>query len=891
MMNPPMIKGYEKKRREDLSWPFRLKVTALLLCFFLITALLVLRHLAIRAGENADLYINLQDYPLYLKSGFDPSGAGELPDLTAEKWRVLEKPAAVKIKDSGLADLPKRRFLSPLRGKDEEFTLKIPFLVSAQDMTAMRDNPIIPGIFLAGVGDNWEVFLNGVLVKSEMHLNTEGQIVSHRSYHQIKFAVEKSLFRSDLNLLSIRIVGDPSYENTGLFMASPYYIGDMKTITTRHDESLVMALCGIYIFLGVYHLILFFIRPDARYNLFYCLFSTSLGIYFLLRSAAVFTLIPDTGILLHFDMGILFMTIPLLAAFAEELNFKKILPQTKVYLGFCFTLSLLQACFSLQFGEDILTTWQVSAIFAALYIVGYDFLYAFFIKAQALKKKAKEEGTTISFPGSCGLTLLNTPIGNLMMGILILLFTGLFDIIDAMALHNNLFISRYGFSVFTIGAAFVLAREFGDLYRRLNQANAALEKVNIGLEKTVQERTGELEVQTQLAKSASRAKSEFLARMSHEIRTPLNVIIGLADVELRKNSPGETGEHLEEIRDSGSLLLSIINELLDISKIESGRFELVPIEYDPLALLRETIKANAIRLNSKPIQFKADISPTLPKRLWGDEIRVKQILNNLLSNACKYTDKGEITLHVQGKAVGEELSLSLAVEDTGRGIQEEYLPRLFLEYQRIDEQTSQHIEGTGLGLSITKKLAELMGGRIFVESTYGKGSRFTVVILQKIIDPAPVGDAAVTLWDSGTRERRQSIEYFQLPGARILLVDDMLTNLRVGQALLAPYRMIVSPATSGAQAIKMIRQGEPRFDLIFMDHMMPGLDGVETVRIIRNEIDSEYAKTVPIIALTANALTGNDKMFLENGFQGFLSKPIDTVLLDATLRFWLLEKR
>jgi signal transduction histidine kinase/CheY-like chemotaxis protein len=875
----------------------RLNAIILLACFFLVLVFFAFNHITRRIGGEPGFYINLEDYPIYLKNGFDRALAGELPDSAAENWLVLaagpDRPPAVKIKNTGLEGLPRGTFLSPRRREDREFTVKIPFQVSPRDLELIRgENPLAPGIFLAGIGDNWEIFLNGVPVKSEIHLDPEGQIVSHRSYHHVKITVEKSLFTLGTNLLSMRIVGDPLYENTGFFVASPYYISDMETMAAQNDESLAIALCGIYIFLGIYHLILFLILPDARYNFFYCIFSIVLGSYFLLRSTVIFNIIPDTNILLRLDMGTLFMTIPLLAAFAEELNFKKILPQTRICLGLFFVLALLQACFSLQFSEDILKIWQVTAIGESLYIFGYDFLYAFFSGARLARKG--EDGKGLSLAGSWRLTLINTPVGNLMIGIFILLLTGVFDIIDAMALHYNLFISRYGFFVFTIGAAFVLAREFGDLYRRLNRANAALEMSNANLETTVRERTRELVVQTRLAESASRAKSEFLARMSHEIRTPLNVIIGMADVELRKELSGETGEHLEEIRSSGSLLLSIINDLLDISKIESGHFDLNPVEYDLAELLRDSIKTNIIRINSKPIRFETDISPSLPRRLYGDEIRVKQILNNLLSNACKYTDRGAITLRIRGGAEDGELSLFFSVEDTGRGIRQEQLPRLFSEYQRFDEQASREIEGTGLGLSITKKLAELMGGQITVESAYGKGSTFTVLIRQRIVEAAPVGEAAAFLGEPENRDeglkKPRPIEYFQLPQARILMVDDMLTNLRVAQALLKPYRMIVLDATSGEQAIDMIREGNPQFDLIFMDHMMPGLNGIETVRIIRNEIDSEYAKKIPIIALTANAIVGNDKLFLENGFQGFLSKPINTALLDATLRKWLLRK-
>jgi signal transduction histidine kinase/CheY-like chemotaxis protein len=848
-----------------------------------------LLFLSCGAPDADDFYINLRDYPIYLKSGFEREQAGAPPDTG---WKLADpgsgNPAAVKIKNSGLEGLPRRKFLSPRRPRDQEFTLKIPFTADSRFTALLQgESPPPPGIFLAGIGDNWEIFLNGVPVKSEIHLDEEGQIRSHRSRHHVRFAVSRDLFVPGTNMLTIRIIGDPLYENTGLFVASPYYIGNSETMEAVHNESLVLFLCGIYIFLGLYHFIVFLLDRSTRYNLYYSFFSTLLGVYYLLRSAAIFMLIPDTNILLRLDMGVLFMVIPMLAAFAEELNFKKVLPQTKCCTAFFFLLVLLQAGFSLQFGEDILKIWQVLAIVSALYAAGYDFVYAFF--AAAYRQWRKEGGKPLRVLGR---TIVMTYTGNLMIGILILLVTALFDIFDAMFFHFNIGSSQYGFSVFAIGAALVLARKVGYLYWALTQAKADLEKSNATLETTVQERTRELKIQTQLAERASKAKTEFLARMSHEIRTPLNVIIGLADVELRTGSGGGAGEYLKEIRDSGSVLLAIINDLLDISKIESGHLELIPVEYNLRDLLRDSVKMNLFRIASKPIRFEADIQPSLPRRLYGDETRIKQILNNLLSNAGKYTEAGKISLRSWGEITGRDLALYFSVEDTGRGIGEDDLGALFSEYRRFEKEADPNIEGTGLGLSITKRLAEMMGGRITVQSTRRKGSVFTVWILQKIVDSAPVGEVDILDTSGGGQKIREELPrlvYFQNPEAAVLVVDDMAANLKVAQGLLRPYGMKISCILSGRQAVNLIREGRIKYDLIFMDHMMPELDGIETVRIIRDEIGSEYAKTVPIIALTANAIVGNEKMFLENGFQGFLSKPIDLIKLDEILRTWLFQ--
>jgi signal transduction histidine kinase/ActR/RegA family two-component response regulator len=655
-------------------------------------------------------------------------------------------------------------------------------------------------------------------------------------------------------------------------------------------ESLTLALVGVYIFLGVYHLFLFLMRRKEYCNFFYCLFSTLLGVYFLLGTGVAAKFIPGTAIVLRLEVCIHYMLFPLLAAFAEELNFKKVMLQTKI----CFIVFLLlaagQALFSLRFGKDIHKIWQVLIIAEVLYVTWNDFIYVFICKMRDLIQTAVEKGERISAGMAFVRTIINTPAGNLLIGVILLSISGIFDVVDSFFFHTDLSLIRYGYFVFTIGAALVMARESSELYQLLGRANA-------NLEAQVAERTRELEVQTHLAQAASRAKSEFLARMSHEIRTPLNAIIGLAEVELQKNPAGETGEHLDEMYSSGNALLSIINELLDISRIESGRFDLIPVEYSTAVLFRDCIRLNMVRIGSKPIEFKTDIKADFPVKLYGDELRIKQILNNLLSNAIKYTEKGSVTLRA-GSAVCDDpeyCELCITVEDTGNGIRQEDLENLFSEYRRLDEKANRGIEGTGLGLPIAKNLVELMGGGIEVKSEYGSGSAFIVRFPQKIIDSAPLGKETVEKlalpegWGEG-RHTIMNIDHFQIPDKAVLVVDDVRTNLKVAQGLLKPYGMHVSIAKSGQQAVKILKESPLHFDLIFMDHMMPVMDGIETVQAIRRDIDSDYARNIPIIALTANAINGTDKLFMDSGFQGFLSKPINVKKLDAILRRWLLKE-
>ncbi|MDR0842403.1 MAG: response regulator [Acidobacteriota bacterium] len=400
----------------------------------------------------------------------------------------------------------------------------------------------------------------------------------------------------------------------------------------------------------------------------------------------------------------------------------------------------------------------------------------------------------------------------------------------------------------------------------------------------------------EVVKHTSEAKSAFLANMSHEMRTPMNAIIGLSELMLDNDEvPGEVRENINKVYTSGVTLLEIINDILDISKIEAGKFEIIPVEYDTPSLINDIVTLNIMRIGSKPIKFNLQIDETLPSMLRGDDLRIKQVCNNLLSNAFKYTKEGNVYWSLTCERDGDDVWLTISVKDSGIGIREEDVERLFSDYNQVDTKSNRMVEGTGLGLSITKNLVAMMDGRITVESEYGHGSTFTVRIRQGAVTDEPIGhDIATTLKNFNyiDNKRKQNAKFVRkpIPYARVLVVDDIPTNLDVAKGLMKPYGMRIDCVTSGQLAIDLIRKAEVRYNAIFMDHMMPGMDGIEATRIIREEIGTEYAKTVPIIALTANAISGNDKMFLEHGFQDFLSKPIDVVRMDAVMRTWVRDK-
>ena len=408
------------------------------------------------------------------------------------------------------------------------------------------------------------------------------------------------------------------------------------------------------------------------------------------------------------------------------------------------------------------------------------------------------------------------------------------------------------------------------------------------------------------SEAANKAKSDFLAVMSHEIRTPLNAVIGLSEIELRDHAygsklPESSRDNILKIHQSGSSLLGIVNDILDVSKIEAGSFELYSIDYETAPLLSDVLNLNKVRIGSKPITLAVEINADFPARFNGDELRVRQILNNILSNAVKYTEEGEIKLTVNSEQLAENVLVTFTVSDTGIGIRQEDIGKLFTSYAQLDSGANRKIEGTGLGLAITKNLVAMMGGSISLESEYGKGSVFTVKITQGLpgngTDSSPcIGEEtakALRNFRYGTAPKDMGPVSLRMPEGRVLVVDDMPMNLLVVRGLLKPYGLKIDSASSGREAIELVqrqrRAGDRQYDLIFMDHMMPEMDGLETVKAIRawekgqQENGTIEVQRIPIVALTANALLGMKEFYLEHDFQDYITKPIDRQLLNETI--------
>ncbi|GAB1482657.1 hypothetical protein MASR2M78_14730 [Treponema sp.] len=479
---------------------------------------LLLAAPSLSAAEKSAFFVDLNEQTLYARPGFDvlPSS---IPDASDTRWQTLP-PSGGKGRTMRLIDLKregKRRFLSPFSSPPVHYTYLIPFSLNAADMETLANTgeaPLVPGMHLAALGDNWEIYLNGTRLQSMLFLDKKGNILSGRGHRDIAFSFSPALLQEGTNFLVFHIIGDPNYAITGMYQADPYYISDYAKIQIANLELWPVTLCGLYLFIGLYHIFIFFVRRKDLQNLFYGLFSIDLAIYLFSRTHSVQLIIEDSNLISKIELASLFLVVPILGAFLDILIVNKVSRTTKIYALFCFGLALVQAATPLYFGYDLLRVWQFTALAMALYYFGYSLFWQFISVGYRRWKRYQGSAQQRSLGREYLRVLIDTPIGNLFIGGVILFFTAIFDIVDAIYFSFDIVASQYGFFVFTMGTALVLANRFSFLHSQLSLLNRNLE----GRINALTEATGKIEMSEKKYRSLFDASGDPVVLLDEEMR-------------------------------------------------------------------------------------------------------------------------------------------------------------------------------------------------------------------------------------------------------------------------------------------------------------------------------------------------------------------------------------
>ena len=964
------------------------------------------------SASKDSLYTDLTAFPAYVKNGYESAYANLDPELT--DWD-MELSAGYN-SDIRMSRLPAgayssapSEFLSLRERKIEDFTILIPFELSREKISSLYgENPIAPGMYLAGIGENWEIYINGELIAKQIYLNADNQITTFKSQRGVRIPFDKRFLNEGVNYLVIHIVGARSSDFAGLFYSGPYYIGNYSRITGAGSDFLTVALCTVFIFIGFYHILLYFLRRTDHYNLLFGIFSGVLAVYYFAHSPVIYSVFANTSITLRIEYSALYIILFTFAVFLENLNFGKTKRITLAYGISCVVLIALQCLLPIWFADDLLRIWQIYGGAFVIYVFGYLLVYTFIKNIKTRRKEDIARGEPPGFWPFVWMSLRQTELGNVFIPMIVVFGTVIFDLLDMVFFRTGALLTRFGFSILMLCMAFMLARKYTDRYEATSQLNEILEE-------TVKQRTRQLEDQVLIAESASKAKSSFLSNMSHEIRTPMNAIIGMTTIGKLAQTISKKNDALGKIEGASKQLLGIINDILDISKIEADKFELSPVSFEFEKMLQKVADLINLRVDERRQKFFVSIGKDIPNTLIGDDQRLSQVITNLLTNAVKFTpEEGSITL--DSRLLSEKdgmCCLQISVTDTGIGITEEQKARLFHSFEQADASTSRKFGGTGLGLSISKRIVELMDGEIWVESEPDKGSKFIFNVLlergadekKQLLDDsvnwtnirifavdddpeireffaavsetlgidctvAASGEEAAELlakgdfyniyfldwllpgmngidlarkiqentpqnsivtifsstdWnyieddarDAGVkkflpkplfpsvivdvineslgskRAAEQDVKSGfsdDFTGYSILLAEDVEINREIVLSLLEPMNLSIDCAENGAEAVRLFAESPDKYFMIFMDVQMPEMDGYEATRRIRAH-DSPKAKTIPIIAMTANVFREDIEKCMEAGMNSHIGKPLDFSEVLDKLRTYLFREQ
>jgi signal transduction histidine kinase/DNA-binding response OmpR family regulator len=811
---------------------------------------------------ETDMRIDLTKSQVYLSEGtevFTANTYANIPknsiDLTGKSWSIYK---------TEFADAYRQPMFTPTDLPVRDYTYTIYFDVTASNMSYLISNALVPGLFLDSISDNWDILVNGNIIKREMHLDKSGQITTHRNVTAISIPFDKSYLHIGKNVLTIHVKVNPNTEDSGLYYSQSVYIDEFDSLQLSHNDFFLIFFSGISAFMGFYYLLVFANSHKDYTYLYFAIVVFILSLYIFMNASWVNLLIENSQLRKVLEFSALTVMPVFGVLFTKSIAKEKINIPFKILCVFTLVIAAAMYFVGIQCSVDLLMVGE-ALVFILL-------SYCAVTAVRWIIRAAKADSEKVKLSNFLSVTFC-TVMGNNFLGILFVFVSAGVGVYRSNIAETEQNVVILGLFAFVLAVSFALANEVAVTKRFIAHENEYLENM-------VEDRTRALEEQTRIAVNTSQTKSRFLATMSHEIRTPMNAIIGISEILLANPElDSKIREAIAKIHHSGQGLLAIINDILDLSKAESGKLELNLAGYSFASLINDTIVLNIIRIEGKPIKFSMEITDGVPEMLIGDELRVKQVISNILSNAFKYTDRGEVKLIIE--PLTDDSGIKFTVSDTGLGMREEEVKTLFDEYSRFNKFANRRTEGTGLGMNITGRLVKLMNGTIKVESEYGKGSTFIVSLPQGIPEGVKIMSESLRRklcsFTYAEIEDTQNIVADVMPYGKVLIVDDVETNLYVAEGLMNPYGISIVKALSGFEAIDIIVSGEI-FDIIFMDHMMPVMDGIETVKKIR-----QLGYKGCITALTANAIVGNEQLFTDNGFDDFLSKPIDAKNLNNIL--------
>ena len=683
---------------------------------------------SIRQGSGGPIYRNLMDGPAFIKRGFD---IADIKTPQGEEWVKFSSPPFT-VTNSLLPELPRRRYFSPFGKPEEEFTIVIQIEMDNDAIIYMDNNPsIMPGIFFAFLGENWEVYLNGSLVRSELHLDKAGLITQGRSWRDVHFPVNKNLFVLGTNILTLRIVGDPAYGCTGLYYTMPYYIDGYQVILQNHQSYFRYLFSGIFAFTGIYYLLIFLAirKKEELYNLYYSLFSLGLSIHYLMQDGSVRYIFPNSDIGIAVEYCALLITTSVLTVFIEKMGRQRVTKATWCFLGIALYFAFTQIFFCKQYGDEALQ------IFLMLWLVYFPVVIIGNLRHHIRQRRETGETSDTFFA--------------LFTGSLIIYICGIHDALDIVFFRNYFRIVHYSTLVFHIGMAFALSNRYSAMIKYLERSNIILE--NTVKERTLklEERTLELEKQTDIAVQASLAKSKFLATMSHEIRTPLTVISGHVQQVKRMfetSTAGDTSAAGDAAQAISHSLARAQEEIMRAARITRNTIRFSSMQeskhtfklLDMADLLTTCTEAYRVLLEKHGNHLVVNIEDDLPP-VYGNGDLLMQVIVNLLANSNHYTKDGEITvscnLQIDNGLAPSPRFITVTVTDTGSGVPPDLLPLVF------ERGISSETDNAGIGLAICREIIESHNGTIEMESSPGRGTTLLFRVPVQVLE-TKVGENA-----------------------------------------------------------------------------------------------------------------------------------------------------